>query len=392
MDIGLLVGSTLLKILLVLAVVVGLFAPGLVWAERRQSAMIQDRVGPSRASIKIFGLEIRLAGFLHPLADALKLIFKEDFVPPGADKLLHGIAPIITMIPALLVFAAIPFGDMIHLDYVSKVLPVGEALTGPAVPLTIAPLDVGVLFVFAIASTGILGAAIGGYASNNKYSLLGGLRAASQMVSYEVALGLSLVPAFMIFGTLRLDGMSDFQHAHLWGIAYPPMWLAAILYLTAAVAESKRIPFDVPEGESELVGGYFTEYSGMKFGMYFMSEFIEMAALACLFTVIFLGGWDVPFLTREGFDLPGTWEVTLPLVGAVADQIPVAHGWVVGIQTFVFFFVKVVGMLFFLQLIRWSLPRFRYDQIMALCWKGLLPLSLLNILVTGVYVLVFLQG
>jgi NADH-quinone oxidoreductase subunit H len=194
----------------------------------------------------------------------------------------------------------------------------------------------------------------------------------------------------MIYGTLRLDGMADVQHEQLWGLAYPPLWIGAILYLTAAVAESKRIPFDVPEGESELVGGYFTEYSGMKFGMYFMSEFVEMAALACLFSVIFLGGWDVPFLTREGFDLPGTWEVTLPLVGQVADQIPVAHGWVVGIQTFVFFFVKVVGVLFFLQLIRWSLPRFRYDQIMALCWKGLLPLSLLNILFTGVYVLVFL--
>ncbi|NLY94916.1 MAG: NADH-quinone oxidoreductase subunit H [Myxococcales bacterium] len=391
MDTGILVLSTLLKIVLVLAIVVGLFAPGLVWAERRQSAMIQDRIGPSRASIKLFGLELRLAGFLHPLADAMKLLFKEDFVPPGADKLLHGLAPIITMTPALLVLAAIPFGDVIHLDYVRQVLPEG-ALSGVAVPLTIAPLDVGILFVFAVASTGILGAAIGGYASNNKYSLLGGLRAASQMVSYEVVLGLSLVPAFMIYGTLRLDRMAEYQYEHLWGIAYPPMWIAAILYLTAAIAESKRIPFDVPEGESELVGGYFTEYSGFKFGMYFMSEFVEMATLAALFTVLFLGGWDVPFLTRAGLDLPGTWEITLPLVGTVADTIPIAHGWVVGIQTFVFFFVKIVGVLFFLMLIRWSLPRFRYDQIMALCWKGILPLCLLNILFTGVYVLAFLKG
>ena len=392
MDTGLIVLSTLLKILVVLAIVVGLFAPALVWAERRQSAMIQDRIGPSRASIKIFGLEIRLAGFLHPLADALKLIFKEDFVPPGADKLLHGLAPIITMVPAVLVFAVIPFGDVIHLDYLSKVIPAGEALTGASIPLVIAPLDVGILFVFAIASTGILGAAVGGYASDNKYSLLGGLRAASQMVSYEVALGLSLVPAFMIYGTLRLDEMAAIQHEHLWGLAHPPMWIAAVLYMTAAIAESKRIPFDVPESESELVGGYFTEYSGMKFGMYFMSEFIEMASLSLLFSVLFLGGWDVPFLTRGGLDLPGTFELTLPLLGQISDQIPMTHGWVVGIQTFVFFFVKVVGVLFFLQFVRWSLPRFRYDQILALCWKGLLPIALLNILFTGVYVLVFLGG
>lgn len=392
MDTGFIVASTFVKIAIVLGIAIAMFAPGLVWAERRQSAMIQDRIGPSRASITIFGVKITLGGLLHPLADALKLIVKEDFVPPKADKLIFNLAPIIGMTPAILVFAAIPFGDVVHLDYFWKVLPEGVEATARSTGLQIAPLDVGILFVFAIAGTGILGAALGGYASNNKYSLLGGMRAASQMVSYEVALGLSLVPAFMIYGTLRLEEMVNYQHEHLWGLAYPPMMLAAILYLTSAIAESKRIPFDVPEGESEIVGGYFTEYSGMKFGMYFMSEFIEMASLSCLFVVLFLGGWDVPFLSREGLDLPGTWEVTLPLIGTVADQIPMAHGLVITIQVLFFFFVKVVGMLFVLLLIRWTLPRFRFDQIMDVCWKGIIPLALANIALTGLFILFFMKG
>ena len=269
---------SLIKIAAVLAIVFTL-APLLVWAERRQSAVIQDRVGPVRASIRIAGREIRLAGLLHPLADTLKMMWKEDFVPPRADKFLHSLAPIAALVPALMTLAVLPFGNLLHLEawnqVVAEVEPGHWCVLGNAgqacvaeldfargIPLQIASLDVGILFLFAIAGTGVVGAAIGGYASDNKYSLLGGLRAAGQMVSYEVVLGLTLVGCFMIYGSLRLEEMVRWQRDHAWGIVVQPV--AALLYLTAAIAETKRIPFDVPEGESEIVGGYFTEYSGMK--------------------------------------------------------------------------------------------------------------------------------
>ncbi|MFW6050026.1 MAG: complex I subunit 1/NuoH family protein [Myxococcota bacterium] len=370
--------ATVAKLLLMLAVAVGAFAPVLVWAERRQSAMMQDRIGPTRAGFRLFGKEIRLAGLLHPLADALKFIWKEDFVPPRADKLLHALAPIIALIPAIGALAIIPFGDALFLEYWNEVLPRDGAIRGHVVDLQIASVNVGILYIFAIAGTGIIGAAIAGYASDNKYSLLGGLRAASQLVSYEVALGLTLVPMFMVFDTLRLEQMVRWQYEHhLWGIFLNP--LGFILFLTASIAESKRIPFDVPEGESEIVAGYFTEYSGMKFGMFFMGEFIEVTVLAMLVTTIFLGGWDVPFLYRSGFGLPG---------GATFLELP--HLAVVVIQ-FLAFLVKTVLVVFLQLQIRWTLPRFRYDQIMKLCWKGMLPGSLILILLYGAGILVWNQ-
>ncbi len=388
MDLQVALVSGALKILFVLAVVVGAFAPVLVWAERRQSAMIQDRVGPHRAGVTIFGRTITLAGLLHPLADALKMIFKEDFVPPRADKFLHAAAPILTVVPALASFAVIPFADVLYLEYAGDVIPRDGAILATAIPMQVASLNVGILFIFAVAGTGVIGAAIGGYASDNKFSLLGGVRAASQMVSYEVALGLTLVPCFMVYSTLRLEQMAAWQAAQgVWGIFIPPLTFSAILFLFAAIAETKRIPFDVPEGESELVGGYLTEYSGMKFGMFFTGEFVEVVALAAIGTVLFFGGWDVPFLYRSGFDLPGTWEVTVPVLGwTIRDTIPLVHGAIAAIHVGATL-VKIVLLIWFQLMIRWSLPRFRYDQIMALCWKGLLPLSLVNILITGVLVL-----
>jgi len=456
--------STALKILFVLAVAVGAFAPGLVWAERRQSAMMQDRVGPHRAGIvlppsvvdmlraslrplallrmaagsgvvafaaliglKIYGGpdmvsvatdtlvlglalcavagallhagyfihaalvanggNISILGLLHPLADALKFIFKEDFVPPKADKVLHALAPIITLMPAVAAFAVIPFADTLYLDYWDQVLPTTGLSGAVEVPMQVASLNVGVLYIFAVTGTGIIGAAIAGYSSDNKYSLLGGVRAASQMVSYEVALGLTLVPCFMMYDSLRLEDMAVWQHLHHWGIVYPPLFFAFILYFTAATAEAKRIPFDLPEGESELVGGYLTEYSGMKFGMFFMSEFIEVVVLAALACVFFFGGWDVPFLTAQGWDLPGTWAFTVPNIDwLISDTIEVQH-WAVIAGQVVAFLVKIVILIWFQLMIRWTLPRFRYDQVMALCWKGILPLSLANVLFTGLWVL-----
>jgi NADH-quinone oxidoreductase subunit H len=373
--------STLLKIVFVVLIILT-FAPVLIWAERRQSAMIQDRIGPHRAGIKLFGKNITLLGLLHPLADALKFVWKEDFIPPKADKLLHSLAPIIALVPAISVFAVIPFGGYLYLDNLFDVLKPGETFTGNAISLQVANINVGILYAFAIAGTGVVGAAIAGYSSDSKYALLGGVRAAGQMVSYEVTLGLAIVGCFMIYDSLLIQDMITYQrtpvswlpyNTSLWGIVYQP--LAFFLYFTAAIAESKRIPFDVPEGESELAAGYFTEYSGMKFGMFFMGEFVEVITSSAIVIALFLGGYDLPFLEDYGFDF----------FGAV---IPVPHIGVIGLQV-VTFIIKLVIIIWLQLMIRWSLPRFRYDQIMQLCWKLLLPLSLLNILATGVGILLF---
>jgi NADH-quinone oxidoreductase subunit H len=340
--------------------------------------MIQDRLGPMRANVRLFGRNITLGGLLHPIADALKLFWKEDFVPPKADKFLHAVAPMIALIPALAAFTVIPFGNTLYLEALDKVLPADGVVTQPlqAIPpiyLQIANIDVGILFLFAIAGTGVVGAAIGGYASDNKFSLIGGVRAASQMVSYEVVLGLTLIPCFMVYQSLRLEDMAMWQHENSWGILNPPLTIAFILYFVAAVAENKRVPFDLPEGESELVGGYLTEYSSMRFGMFFMGEFIEVVVLGALAVVIFFGGWDVPFLTRSGFDFFG-------------HHLPMWHG-LVALTQVVFFILKIIILMWFQLMVRWTLPRFRYDQVMRLCWKGLLPLSLVNVLFTGVLLL-----
>jgi NADH-quinone oxidoreductase subunit H len=376
--------STILKIVFIILIILT-FAPVLIWAERRQSAMIQDRIGPTRAGIKIFGKNITLLGLLHPLADAVKFIWKEDFIPPKADKLLHSLAPIVALVPAISVFAVIPFGGYLSIEHALDVVPVGQfvrqAFGADVISLQVANINAGILYVFAIAGTGVVGAAIAGYSSDNKYALMGGVRAAGQMVSYEVTLGLSLVGCFMVYDSLLLQDMIDWQRVprlggfSLWGILVQP--LAFFLFFTAAIAETKRIPFDVPEGESELAAGYFMEYSGMKFGMFFMGEFVEVITSSALVSALFLGGYDLPFLEDWGFDF----------FGAVA---PLPHVAVVALQV-VTFIVKLVIMIWLQLMIRWSLPRFRYDQIMQLCWKILLPASLLNILVTGVVILL-LEG
>jgi NADH-quinone oxidoreductase subunit H len=375
---AMLLAATIAKILFVLVIVLT-FAPVLVWADRRQSAMIQDRIGPIRAGIQIGGKNIALWGLLHPLADALKFMWKEDFIPPKADKLLHALAPIIAVVPAIAAFAVIPFGDKIYLDHLTEVLPANP--TGVGIPFQVASLNVGILFIFAVGGTGVVGAALAGYCSDNKFSLLGGLRAASQMVSYEVTLGLSLVGCFMIYGSLLLEDMVQWQihheffGVHLWGVITQP--IAFIVFFTASIAETKRIPFDVPEGESELAAGYFTEYSGMKFGMFMMGEYIEIVATCCLVTALFFGGYDVPFLKADG--------VHLDLFDFHA-YLPLPH-LVVSILNVVNFIGKVIVLCWLQLMIRWSLPRFRYDQIMNLCWRYMLPLSLANVFITGMWLL-----
>lgn len=334
---------------------------------------------------KVDRVGLRLFGLLHPAADGLKTIWKEDFVPPNADKFLHGLAPIVSFFPALVVMAVVPFGDTlcfgskagrIDLTQISRVVPREGLCTDGAVQLQVLDVNVGLLYFFAIAGTGIVGAALAGWASDNKYSLLGGLRAASQMVSYEVTLGLTLVGVMMVYGTLRIDEMVRWQAANTWGIFVQP--LAFILFFTASVAEAKRIPFDLPEGESELVAGYFTEYSGMKFAMFYFSEYVAVVASSVLLTVLFLGGWHLPFMDRSGLHIQIGDTVLLHQTLAHVAVI------VLGVLAFI---GKVVALCWLQLMIRWTLPRFRYDQLMRLSWRKLLPASLLNILATGLLIL-----
>lgn len=374
--------STTLKVLVVVGFLAQVAAL-LLWVERKQSAMMQSRIGPNRATIKIGSLEIRAAGLVHSIADGIKMVWKADWEPTGGDRLLYRLAPIVAIVPALCLCAVLPFGPTVFLDH-------GRDLYDPAwatdaatlarsVPLQIANLDVGVLFIFAIAGAGVIGAALAGWSSDNKFSLMGGLRAASQMVSYEVAMGLSLVGAMMIYQTVRLDEMVTWQTQNCWGIFVQPV--AFVLFVTAAIAETKRVPFDTPEGESELVAGYFTEYAGLKMAMFASGEFVEVCVSSALITTIFLGGWQFPFVQLTGFEfhhlgLNISWHW--------------AH-FVVVLVSFLAFCLKCVFLIFMQLQVRWTLPRFRYDQIMKLGWRMLLPAALLNVLVTGT-VLLFLNG
>jgi NADH-quinone oxidoreductase subunit H len=363
-----------LKAFLVLFMVLNL-AGVLGWVERKGSALIQDRIGANRASI--FGFAGM--GLVNTLiADPLKFLTKEDFIPPAGDKLLHTLAPCMAFFPALVTFAVIPFGDVLN---------IGER----AINLQVANLNIGILYVFAMGSLGVYGIVIGAWASNNKFSLLGGVRGSAQMISYEVAMGLSVMGVLMIYGTLELQEIARDQGTLIrellpqwlsflrpiigwlpaWGIFLQP--LGFLLFFTAAVAETKRIPFDLPEGESELVAGYHVEYSGGKFLMFFAGEFAEIVTAAGLITTLFFGGWQVPYLMRDGFHFP--WGATwlLPHLVIVVLQL-------------VAFTVKVIFFCWLQILLRWSVPRFRYDQVMRLGWKMMLPAALLNVAVTAIVI------
>jgi NADH-quinone oxidoreductase subunit H len=351
------------RILIMIGICLGLAGP-LTWAERRQSAMIQDRIGPNRASVRIFGFEFRVFGLLHPLADAIKMITKEDTINIRADRLLYNLAPFVALLPALVTFAVIPIGPDVE-------------ILGHIIPLQVARIDVGLLYVFAVSSLAVFGVTLAGYASGSKLAMLGGLRASAQMISYEVTLGLSLMGLIVIFGTLEPSAMVLEQGGLLfgwlprWGVFLQP--LSLIIFMTAAIAENKRVPFDLAEGESEIIG-YFVEYSGMKFGMFFMAEYIEVIVIAGLVTTLFFGGWQVPYLADAGFSFP--WGASLPI-----------NEWVVTGLRVGSFFAKLLFFCWFQLMIRWTLPRFRYDQVMVLGWRRLLPLSLLNLVVTAGVVL-----
>ncbi len=332
----------------------------LTWVERKQSAVMQDRVGANRAAI----LGVRAIGLFHPIADALKMLTKEDFMPARADRALFLAAPVVSVFFALAGFATIPFGPIVH-------------VAGREVSLQAVTLQAGILYVFAMLSMGVYGVMLAGWASANNFALLGGQRAAALMISAEIAIGASIMGVCMVYGSLDLQQIAIGQGAYWYGVI--PKWgvftqpLGLILFLTAGIASTKRIPFDMPEGESEIIG-YFVEYSGMKFGMFMMADFVETVVIAGMTTALFLGGWQVPWLFADGIHLPGGLMWALPV------------GLVVGLQVAAFV-VKVVVMIWLLMLIRWTLPRFRYDQAMRLGWLGLLPLAILNIVVTAAVLL-----
>jgi len=345
-------------VLFIFGLNMGVFAPLLTWVERKQSALMQDRIGANRADI----LGFSMIGLFHPIADAIKMLAKEDFIPEGANKIMHTLSPIICVVPALLTFAVIPFGG----EYV---------IGGKHIKLVIADLDVGLIFIFAISSLATYGTVIAGWSSNNNWSLLGSLRASAQMISYEVAMGFTLVGVFMVYSSLQLTQIGAAQESFFrWGIFLQP--LGFFMFLACAIAENKRAPFDVAEGESEIIAGYFLEYSGLKFGMFYMAEFLEIVTISAMVTTLFFGAWHIPFISSA---------LILSMLSFLNETLANIILMLIHISVF---WVKVIFFIWFQMTIRWTLPRFRYDQIMKLGWKILLPLSLANILITGIVILI----
>lgn len=332
------------------------------WLERKQSAVMQDRIGANRA--KIFGL--KLLGLFHPIADTIKMFTKEDYIPPAGNRFLHTLAPCLSMFFGLVGFAAIPFGNTIEIG-------------GKLINLQAADLNVALLYIFAVMSMGVYGVVLAGFSSNNNYSFLGGLRASSQMISYEIALGLTIMGLILFYGTLNLQeivraqGSLWFGWIPKWGIFLQP--IGFFLFLAAGLAETKRAPYDAPEGESEIVG-YFVEYSGMKFGMFFFADYLETIMIASLATTLFFGGWQVPWLLQDGFHFP--WGAVWYLPSLSVSLLQIAS-----------FSLKVFFFCWLFMAVRWTFPRFRYDQLLRLGWKIIFPIAVLNLFITAGLILLF---
>ena len=380
-----LVWTSLAKTLGLLGLILGLVSYT-VYAERKICAWIQDRVGPNRTGIPL--TKIRILGLGQPIADALKLLLKENFIPREVNKFYYFIAPKLAMVPAILVLAVLPFGSSLF-----------------GVPMVIADINIGVLYVFAVSSLGVYGIVLAGWASNSKYPFLGGIRSTSQMISYELALGLSVIPVFMLCGTLNMPDIVNWQRENGWMVApfwakgltwemllsgdfkavldtfvngfslsrlliWIPMLISFIIFLIAMFAETNRAPFDLPEAEQELVGGYHTEYSGMGFALFFLGEYAAMIAGSGVIVTLFLGGWSLPMIPDGS--MPGLPGVIFGLIN-------------IGV-----FFAKVSALLVLFIWVRWTLPRFRYDQLMKLGWYFFFELALVNIFVTA-FILAYIK-
>jgi NADH-quinone oxidoreductase subunit H len=380
-----LVWTSLAKTLGLLGLILGLVSYT-VYAERKICAWIQDRVGPNRTGIPF--TKIRILGLGQPIADALKLLLKENFIPREVNKFYYYIAPKLSMVPAILVLAVLPFGSSLF-----------------GVPMVIADINIGVLYVFAVSSLGVYGIVLAGWASNSKYPFLGGIRSTSQMISYELALGLSVIPVFMLCGTLNMPDIVNWQRENGWMVApfwakgltweillsgdfkavldtfangfslsrlliWIPMLISFVIFLIAMFAETNRAPFDLPEAEQELVGGYHTEYSGMGFALFFLGEYAAMIAGSGVIVTLFLGGWSLPMIPDGS--MPGLPGVLFGLIN-------------IGV-----FFAKVSALLVLFIWVRWTVPRFRYDQLMKLGWYFFFELALVNIFITA-FVLAYIK-
>lgn len=372
------------------AIFLFMFTMGAVmsWSERKQSAQLQDRIGANRAAIPLpRGKKLVMWGFINNLADAIKCLIKENFNPRAYDMLVYNIAIFFAFVPAVLSVAVVPFAGEVKLaelfqawylkwipwlpDYFANNLP------DYTFRVQVANLNVGLLFIFAVGGMSIFGPILAGWSSNNKFSMMGAMRASAQMISYEVSMGLSLLGIIFVYQHVDIWNLVQAQQQLAWG--WLPQWgiimqpVAFFLFLAAAVAENKRVPFDLPEAESEIISGYFTEYSGFKMLLFMFAEFIEITFVAIMLTTLFFGGYSIPWLMADGFHWP--W-------GSITHF---SHATVVILQLFSFT-TKVFFFCWLLQQMRWSLPRFRYDQLMKIGWKYLLPLSILNLLVTIIIV------
>lgn len=332
--------SILVVAIFTITLVVAMYA---TYGERKVAAFLQDRIGPNRAGI---------FGILQPLADGMKFFMKEEIIPVVSNKLLFILGPCIAMVTALMAGVIIPWGDTLIMD-------------GKKYSLQITDLNVGILYVFGVVSIGVYGIMIGGWASNNKFSLLGAIRASAQMISYELAMGIAIIALVMTTGTLSLGEITNLQaggaggHWNFWNVVYHP--LGFLIFIICAFAECNRAPFDLPECETELVGGYHTEYSSMKLGFYLFAEYINMFISSAVISTLYFGGYNFPFMHDLGLS-----HNTITILGTL------------------FFFGKIFFFVFFFMWVRWTLPRFRYDQLMNLGWKTLLPLSILNLLITAI--------
>ena len=322
--------------------------PIMVWFERRAPALMQRRKGPNRVGIGPF----RLFGLIQPLADALKLMFKEEVVPDTANKIFFHLAPVFCLFPALLIAGAIPFGnDVTILSF--------------KIPLSVVKLDVGFLYIFAISSIAVFGITLAGWSCNNKYSLMGALRSSAQMISYEIPLGLSLIPVVLVFGTLDLNEIV-LKQEHMWGIFMPTLFISFVIFLICMFAETNRAPFDLAEAEGELVAGFHTEYGSFKFSLFFFAEYVNMFVLSCLAATIFFGGWGVPFVSYNTLLDLFQYQAIVALIG------------------FGMLMIKATFFMWLYVWVRWTLPRFRYDQLMSLGWKFMMPVALANIVITAI--------
>jgi len=323
-----------------------LIATVMTWVERRGAAMMQDRLGPNRAGP--FGL-------FQPLADGIKLFTKEEILPNKAHKVLWTLGPFLFALPAFSAYAVMPFGDKIILG-------------GKEIILQVSDVSIGFLYILAIGSMAVYGVVLGGWGSNNKFSILGGLRSTAQMISYEVPLGLALLAVVFVYGTFSLRDIALEQQGTFWG--FLPNWgifkqpLGFILFMVAIYAEANRVPFDLPEAESEIVAGYHTEYGSMQLGLYLFGEYVNLVTLSSLIVVVYFGAWYIPWVDVSKFLGPVSW----------------------GIVSFLIFFLKVSFFLWLFVWVRWTIPRFRYDQVMGLGWKALIPLALFNLFITALFI------